>query len=96
MQIRGDERLLQPALVEGFENRALAREACIGHGQAAGDLARRRRHEFIPQAMAALRAVRPQLVEYGNALVATRRPCVIGTDGLDGRLKTRKLDPSLR
>jgi hypothetical protein len=46
--------------------------------------------------MAALRAVRPQLVEYGNTRVAPRRPCVIGTDGLDGRLKIRKLDPSLR
>jgi hypothetical protein len=45
--------------------------------------------------MAALRVVRPQLIEHRNALVATRRPCVIGTDGLDGRIESRELDPSL-
>src|SRR6202035_1190809 len=48
MKIGFDERLSQPALVNAFEQFALALEARIGGRQPASDLARRRRHHFVP------------------------------------------------
>ena len=51
VEVGGDLRLLEPALVEVFEQFALALEPCVGRRQPAGDLARRRRDHLVPKAV---------------------------------------------
>ena len=54
MEIVADLWLLQPALIKLFEQKRFAFEAGIRGRQTTGDLAGRRRNEFIPETTRAL------------------------------------------